>query len=60
MEAAFDRKKDKYSELTAECRGQQANVTAEVGCRGFVESSTLSLSYGHQGGKVEEGHEGAG
>lgn len=43
MEAAFGRKQEKYTELTAECReaGWSAvNYCVEVVCRGFVGTST--------------------
>lgn len=43
MEAAFERKKDRYLDLIAECRegGWSAvSYPVEVGCRGFVGAST--------------------
>ena len=46
MEAAFERKKDKYSELAAACReaGWKAfTYPGEVGCRGFIGKSTQHL-----------------
>ena len=46
IEAAFERKKAKYSELAAECRDAGWNTTiypVEVGCRGFVGLSTIRL-----------------
>ena len=46
MEAAFERKKDKYTELIAECRevGWTANIfPVEVGCRGFIGTSIQRL-----------------
>lgn len=56
MEAAFKRKKDKYSELTAECREAGRSTLpypVEVGCQGFPGTSPLPLlSDWH---KVKEG-----
>lgn len=46
MEAAFERKKEKYSDLAAECRagGWRTHIyPVEVGCRGFVGRSTHHL-----------------
>ena len=46
IEAAFKRKKAKYSELAAECRNAGWKTTiypVEVGCRGFVGLSTIRL-----------------
>ena len=59
MEAAYARKKDKYMDLTAECR--EAGLTAatnpvEIGCRGFVGTSTLHFlkSMGVTGPKLKK------
>ena len=46
IEAAFERKKAKYSELAAECRNAGWKTTiypVEMGCRGFVGLSTIRL-----------------
>lgn len=46
VEAAYERKRAKYSDLAAECReaGWKAVICpVEVGCRGFVGSSTARL-----------------
>ncbi|KAG1932793.1 hypothetical protein F2P79_020826 [Pimephales promelas] len=46
IEAAFERKKAKYSELAAECREAGWKMTVhpvEVGCRGFLGVSTIHL-----------------
>lgn len=46
LEAAHERKRAKYSDLAAECReaGWRAvTYPVEVGCRGFVGSSTSRL-----------------
>ncbi|KAK0150710.1 hypothetical protein N1851_004671 [Merluccius polli] len=46
IEAAYERKKAKYSELAAECRiaGWKTTIyPAEVGCRGYVGLSTTRL-----------------
>lgn len=46
IEAAFERKKARYSELAAECReaGWKTNIyPVEVGCRGFLGLSTIRL-----------------
>lgn len=46
MEAAFERKRDKYTELVTECREAGWSTTiypVEVGCRGFVGTSIQRL-----------------
>ncbi len=46
MDVAFERKKERYSDLAAACRqaGWKATVLpAEVGCRGFASTSTQRL-----------------
>ena len=46
MEAAYEHKKAKYSELAAECREAGWKTTiypVEVGCRGYVGLSTIRL-----------------
>ncbi|RXN29065.1 hypothetical protein ROHU_018794 [Labeo rohita] len=57
MEAAFERKKAKYSELAVECREAGWKTTSypvEVGCRGFLGLSTIRLlrEAGVTGGKL--------
>ena len=59
MEAAFERKKTKYTELAAECREAGWRTTiypVEVGCRGFVGQSTTRLlrDTGVTGGKLKK------
>lgn len=59
IDAAFERKKERYSDLAAECRpaGWKATVfPAEVGCRGFAGTSTLRLmtSLGITGSKLRK------
>ncbi len=46
MEEAFERKRDRYTELAAECREagwSAATYPVEIGCRGFVGTSTQHL-----------------
>ncbi|KAJ8356842.1 hypothetical protein SKAU_G00196360 [Synaphobranchus kaupii] len=59
IEAAFERKKTKYSELAAECREAGWKTTiypVEIGCRGFVGQSTTRLlrDAGVAGGKLKK------
>ena len=59
IEAAFERKKAKYSELAAECReaGWKATIyPVEVGCRGYVGQSATRLlrDAGVTGGKLRK------
>ena len=59
METAWERKKAKYSDLTAACRqaGWKATVfPSEVGSRGFVGTSTqrLLVSLGVSGSKLRK------
>ena len=59
IEAAFERKKTKYSDLAAECREAGWKTTiypVEVGCRGFVGQSTTRLlrDAGVTGGKLKK------
>ena len=59
MEAAFERKRDKYSELASECSqaGWRAfTFPVEVGCRGYTGVSTQRLlkSLGIKGSKLKK------
>ena len=59
MEAAFERKRDKYSELANECSeaGWRAfTYPVEVGCRGYTGASTRRLlkSLGIKGSKLKK------
>lgn len=59
IEAAYERKKAKYSELAAECReaGWKSTIyPVEVGCRGYVGLSTTRLlrDAGVTGGKLRK------
>ncbi|KAJ8364766.1 hypothetical protein SKAU_G00135970 [Synaphobranchus kaupii] len=59
IEAAFEGKKTKYSELAAECREAGWKTTiypVEIGCRGFVGMSTTRLlrDAGVTGGKLKK------
>lgn len=59
IEAAFERKKAKYSELAAECREAGWKTTiypVEVGCRGFMGLSTIRLlkDVGVTGGRLKK------
>ena len=59
MEAAFERKRDKYSELASECseaRWRAFIYPVEVGCRGYTGASTQRLlkSLGIKGSKLKK------
>lgn len=65
MEAAYERKKDKYSELAAECREtgwSTAICPMEVGCRGFIGTSIQRLlrNVGVTGPKLKKASGGLG